>query len=226
MLRIPAFLILFTTIILSSVVISSCTSGKESLRNTPAYRNRRAEALLDRSKSQLLHNEFTPAITDAVHAEMLCEDGNLLAEIHMHREYMLNRVHLLTSVENGSTLLYTLLYKRDEVFYPIDNMQVQFTFMKGSGIMNESARTDVSGVARSEIEKLSGLRTRFIIESVPVVMVEGEQKRIEELRYNFILANTGDGDTPNLQQIRDIFLETINLSVEFLDELLEDMFGE
>jgi hypothetical protein len=105
-------------------------------------------------------------------------------------------------------------------------MNVRFSFMKGTGILEESARTDGGGTATSRIERVSGLRSKFIIESVPVVMAESEQVRIEELRYNFIVSNIGDDDSPYFEDISDIVQESVDVSLEFLEQLLESIFGE
>ena len=209
-------------IIIALLFTASCRSDGEARKDSPSYRNRMAERLLERSKTQLANNDFTPAIIDVIHAEMLCEDDGLLADIHLHRKDMINHVQLQATVEDGNTLKYTLLYKRDDIFYPVGNMDVRFSFVKGSGIMDESARTNASGTATSRIEKLNAMRTKFLIESVSVVHAENETVRIEELRYDYVVANRGDSDNIDLELITDIVSEVLHISLEFLDILFDD----
>ena len=210
------------TVIMALLFTASCRSDGEARKDSPSYRNRMAERLLERSRTQLANNDFTPAITDVIHAEMLCEDDGLLADIHLHLKDIINHVQLQAAVEDGNTLKYTLLYKRDDIFYPVGNMNVQFTFVKGSGIMDESVRTNASGTAISRIEKLNAMRTKFLIESVPVVHAEKETVRIEELRYDYVVANRGDPDNVDLELITDIVAEAVHISLEFLDILFND----
>jgi hypothetical protein len=210
----------------AALLIAGCSSTTEALKNSPSYRNRRARELLERSKNELEYNEFSPALTDVVHAETLCEDSALLSDIYLHREYIINRLHLRTTVEGRSTLRYTLFYKSGEVYQPVDNLNIRFSFVKGSGIMNETVRTDADGTARCEIEKLYSLRSKFIIESVPEVMVESVPVQIGELRYNYVVANRGNGDSPRLEHITDIVSEAIENSVEIIDEIFEDIWGD
>jgi hypothetical protein len=220
--RIVPVLLLLCAALLSA----GCTSGSGSLKNSPSYRNRRAQSLLERSKSELEQSEFSAALADIVHAETLCEDEALLADIYMHREYMINHMHLRADVEERSTLLYTLLYKRGEVYQPVDNLNIRFSFVKGSGIMNESARTDANGAARCEVEKVYGMRSKFIVESVPEVIIDSVPVQIQELRYNFVVANRGDGESPRLDHITDIVAEAIENSVELIDDIFEDVWGD
>jgi hypothetical protein len=219
--KLPALLSTLPLIVLF-LTTAGCQSDWEARKNSPSYNTRMAERLLKRSKTQLAENDFTPAISDVIRAEMLCEDDELLADIHMHREDILNHVQLQAVVENGDTLKYTLLYKREEIFYPIGNMHVRFSFVKGSGIMEESARTNASGTATSRIQKLNALRTKFLIESVAVVFVKDETVRIEELRYDYVVANHGNADHVDLELITDIVAEAIHVSLEILDILLDD----
>ncbi len=219
--RLPALLSTLP-VIMVLLFTASCRSDGEAQKDSPSYRNRMAERLLERSRTQLASNDFTPAITDVIHAEMLCEDDRLLADIHLHLKDIINHVQLQAAVEDGNTLKYTLLYKRDDIFYPVGNMNVKFTFVKGSGIMDESVRTNASGTAISRIEKLNTVRTKFLIESVPVVHAENETVRIEELRYDYVVANRGDSDNVDLELITDIVAEAVHISLEFLDILFND----
>jgi hypothetical protein len=208
------------------ILLFSCTGYEGIRKDSPAYKNRHAQQLLERSIEQLESNEFTPAITDVVKAGLLCEDDELAARIQLHREDIFNHVQVLTSVEGDNTLKYTLLYKREDVFYPIDNMNVRFTFLQGSGVMDETARTNATGTAESKIEKVTSLRNKFIIESVPFVAVEGEQERLEELHYNYIVANRGGSDNPKLEHNKEVVIEAVGVSVEILGRILDEIFGD
>jgi hypothetical protein len=208
------------------LLLLSCTGYNGTRKGSPDYKNRRAQQLLERSREQLEANEFSPAIIDVVKAGLLSEDAELGASIQLHREDIFNHVQVLTSVENGNTLKYTLLYKRDEVFYPIDNMSVRFTFMQGSGVMDETVRTNATGTAESTIEKVTSLRNKFIIESVPFVTIEGKQERLEELLYNFVVANRGGADNPQLEHNREVVIEAVGVSVEILGRILDEIFGD
>ena len=219
--KLPAILAalpLITILLLNT----GCQSNGNARRNSPSYNNKFALRLLKRSKMQIAENDFAPAITDVIRAEMMCEDEELLADIRLHREDILNHVQLQASVEDGDTLRYNLLFKRDEVFYPIGNMNVRFSFVKGSGTIEESTRTNASGTAISRIERLSSMRTKFFIESVAVVPVEGETVRIEELRYDYVVANHGEGDHVDVKMVTEIVFDAIQVSLEFLEILLSD----
>jgi hypothetical protein len=213
-----AFLPLFTLLLLTL----SCQSNGNTRGNSPSYNNQMALRLLQRSKTQIVENDFAPAITDVVRAEEMCEDKGLLADIRLHREDILNHVLLQASVEEGDTLRYNLLYTRDEVFYPISNMNVRFSFVKGSGTMEEYTRTNASGTAISHIESLSSMRTKYFIESVAVVPVEDETVRIEELRYGFVVANRGDRDHVDVKMVTEIVFDAVQVSLDFLEILFSD----
>jgi hypothetical protein len=88
--------------------------------------------------------------------------------------------------------------------------------------MDETVRTNASGTATSRIEKLNAMRIKFLIESVPVVHAENETVRIEELRYDYVVANRGDSDNINLEIITDIVAGAVHISLEFLDTLFDD----
>jgi hypothetical protein len=197
-----------------------CASGGDARENRPEYRNRRAESLFQRSKKALKKNEFTPAITDLVHAELLVVDEELKLAIISQKEDTYNHILIQTGIEDGASLKYTLLYKRDDVFYPVENMPVGFTFLRGNGIMPESVRTSTTGTALAKIEKITTLKRKLVIESVPMVTVENEKIRIEELKYQFIVANTGEGDEIILESVG----EAVDSIVEFFESLFNDIF--
>jgi hypothetical protein len=197
-----------------------CASGGVARENRPEYRNRRAESLFQRSKKELKKNEFTPAITDLVHAELLVVDEELKLAIISQKEDTYNHILIQTGIEDGASLKYTLLYKRDDVFYPVENMPVGFTFLRGNGIMPESVRTSTTGTALAKIEKITTLKRKLVIESVPMVTVENEKIRIEELKYQFIVANTGEGDEIILESVG----EAVDSIVEFFESLFNDIF--
>ena len=201
---------------------TGCQSNVNAHRNSTSYNNHMAMRLLQRSREQISDNDFAPAITDVVRAEMMCEDEELLADIRLHREDIINHILLQASVENGDTLRYNLLYKRDQIHYPISNMNVRFRFVKGSGTIKESTRTNASGTAISPIEKLSPMRSKFFIESVAVVPVEDKTVRIDELRYDFLVANHGDSDHVNVEMVTEIVFDAIEISLDFLGALFAD----
>jgi hypothetical protein len=218
--KLPA--ILAALPLVTMLITTGCQSSGYARRNSPSYNNQMAMRLLQRSKAQIEENDFTPAITDVVRAEMICEDEELLAEIRLHREDIVNHVVLQASVENSDSLRYNLLYNRDEVFYPISNMNVRFNIVKGSGTIEESTRTNASGTAVSRIDYLSPMRSKFFIESVAVVPLEDETVRIEELRYDFVVANHGDGDHVDVEMVTEIVLDAIHISLDFLEILFSD----
>jgi hypothetical protein len=197
-----------------------CASVGDARENRPEYRNRRAESLFQRSKKELKKNEFTPAITDLVHAELLVVDEELKLAIISQKEDTYNHILIQTGIEDGASLKYTLLYKRDDVFYPVENMPVGFTFLRGNGIMPESVRTSTTGTALAKIEKITTLKRKLVIESVPMVTVENEKIRIEELKHEFIVANTGEGDEIILESVG----EAVDSIVEFFESLFNDIF--
>jgi hypothetical protein len=197
-----------------------CVSRGDVRRNRPEYRNKRAESLFQRSKKELKKNEFTPAITDFLHAELLVEDEELRLAIIALKEDTYNHIQIQTGIEDGASLKYTLLYKRDDVFYPVANMPVGFTFLRGNGIMPESVRTGTTGTARAKIEKITTLKRKLVIESVPTVTLENRQIRIEELKHEFIVANAGEGDEILLESVGD----AVDSIVEFFDSLFDDIF--
>jgi hypothetical protein len=219
--KLPAILAALPFIALL-LLTAGCQSNGAARRNSPSYNNHMARRLLERSKEQIAENDFTPAITDVVRAELMCEDEELLADIRLHREDIVNHIQLQASVDNGDTLRYNLLYKRDEVFYPIGNMNVRFSFVKGSGTIEESTRTNASGTAISRIESLSSMRSKFFIESIAVVPVEDKTVRIEELRYDFVVANRGDGEHVDVEMVTEIVLDAIEISLDFLEIIFSD----
>jgi hypothetical protein len=197
-----------------------CATGGSARENRPEYRNKRAESLFQRSKKELKKNEFTPALTDLVHAELLVLDEELRLAIITLKEDTYNHIQVQTGIEDGASLKYTLLYKRDDVFYPVQNMPVGFTFLRGNGIIPESVRTGTTGTALAKIEKITTLKRKLVIESVPMVSVENEKIRIEELKHEFIVANTGEGDEIILESIGD----AVDSIVDFFDTLFNDVF--
>ena len=219
--KLPAILSTFSLIMLL-LIVTGCQSNGKLRRNSASYHNQMALRLLQRSKTELAENDFAPAITDVIRAEIMCEDEELLADIRLHKEDILNHVQLQASVEEGDTLRYNLLFKRDEVFYPISNMNVRFSFVKGSGTMEESTRTNASGTAISRIERLSSMRTKYFIESVAVVPVEDETVRIEELRYDYVVTNHGDGDHVDVEMVTEIVFDAIQISLDILEILFSD----
>ena len=219
--KLPAILVTLPLITLL-LLASSCQSSGNAWKKRTAYNNQLALRLLERSKTQIGENDFAPAITDVVRAESMCKDEELLADIRLHREDILNHVLLQATVEHGDTLRYNLLYKRNEVFYPISNMNVKFSFVKGSGTIEESTRTNASGTAISRIENLSPMRTKFFIESVAVVPIENKTVRIEELRYDYLVVNHGNGDHVDVEIVSEIVFDAIQVSLDFLRILFSD----
>jgi outer membrane murein-binding lipoprotein Lpp len=204
-------------IVCSILLLAGCASRAKAGKK-PASRNRRAENLLQRAQEELKANEFTSAVTHLLQAERLADDEELRLSIVSLKLDTYNNILIQTGIEDGTTLKYSLLYKREDVFYPIVNMPIGFTFLRGNGIMPDTARTGPTGTALARIEKITSLQRKLIIESVPMVTIENEKLRIEELKYNFVLANRGSET--------EILLESVRGAAERLSDVLNDIFNE
>ncbi len=156
-----------------------CASSGDTRVNQPEYRNKRAESLFHRSEKELKKNEFTPAVTDLLHAELLVVDEELRLAIINLKEDIYNHILVQTDIEDGASLKYT-------------------------------------GLDQDMVENI----LKLVIESVPMVTVENEKIRIEELRHEFIVANIGEGDEIILESVEN----TVDSIVEFFETFFDDIF--
>ena len=115
------------------------------------------------------------------------------------------------------------VYSKNDVFYPVENMHVKFNFIEGDGIIAESANTNSVGTAKGKIEKITSMKRMVIVEAVPVIYVSNEVIRLEELMRQFSFSRNQGGEWEiDLEGFEDI----IKGSLDFLDEILQEIFEE
>jgi hypothetical protein len=209
-------------LILLVLAAAGCAGGR-GRREAEFYDNQRAKQLYARALQEVEVGEYTPAIVDVYHAERLCTDESLSGKIINLKVDIINHMQIYTSIGEGAVLKYTLLYQNDDVFYPVENMHVKFSFVEGDGVIAESANTNSVGTAEGKIEKISSIKRYVIVEAVPVIYVSNEIIRIEELMRQITFSRNKEGnwevDLGNLEE----FLKD---SLDFLDEIFKDIVVE
>ena len=204
-------------------VLAGCAGGSRAKRDAEFYDNQRAQQLYTRAQKEVEKKEYTPAIVDVYSAERLCTDEKLMGKIINLRVDIINHLQIYTTMEEVAVLKYTLLYSIDDVFYPVENMHVKFNFIEGDGIIAESANTNSVGTAKGKIEKITSMKRMVIVEAVPVIYVSNEVIRLEELMRQFSFSRNQGGEWEiDLEGFEDI----IKGSLDFLDEILQDIFEE
>ena len=205
------------------LILAGCAGGSRAKRDAEFYDNQRAQQLYTRAQKEVEKKEYTPAIVDVYSAERLCTDEKLMGKIINLRVDIINHLQIYTTMEDGAVLKYTLLYSIDDVFYPVENMHVKFNFIEGDGIIAESANTNSVGTAKGKIEKITSMKRMVIVEAVPVIYVSNEVIRLEELMRQFSFSRNQRGEWEiDLEGFEDI----IKGSLDFLDEILQDIFEE
>ena len=205
------------------IALAGCAGGVRAKRNAEFYDNQRARQLYTRAQKEVEARDYTPAIVDVYNAEKLCTDDKLMGMIINLRVDIINHLQIYTTIEEGAALKYTLLYSKDDVFYPVENMHVKFSFIEGDGIIAESANTNSVGTAEGKIEKITSMKRKVIVEAVPIIYVSNEAIRLEELMRLFTFSRNQMGEWEiNLEGFGDF----IKGSIEFLDEILQDIFEE
>jgi hypothetical protein len=205
-----------------TLAVAGCAGGK-ARREAEFYDNQRAKQLYTRAQEEVKARDYTPAIVDVYQAERLCTDENMMGKIINLRVDIINHLQIYTSIAEGAVLKYTLLYEKNDVFFPVENMHIKFSFIEGDGVIAESANTNSVGTAEAKIEKISPFKRYVIVEAVPVIYVSNEIIRIEELMRQITFSRKPDGewevDLGNIEEI-------IKGSLEIIDEILEDIFEE
>ena len=205
---------------------AGCSSTGRGRKNEDTKDNRMARQLYVRAKKEIRKNDFVPGITDILHAERLCSDETLMLDIVTFKDDVFNHVQVFTSLEGPDTLRYTMLYKRDDVFYPVQSMQVGFLFTQGNGVINESASTNTTGTAKCKLQKITTGKRKIVIESVPIVNAGEGTFRIESFKREFVLLNTSSSGEIRVERIKGIMLDAVSSSIDFIDNLFTDIFGE
>ena len=210
-------------LLLLLLALAGCAGGGQAKRDSVFYDNQRAKQLYTRAQKEVKIKEYTPAIVDVYNAERLCTDEKLMGKIINLRVDIINHLQIFTTIEKGAVLKYTLLYSKDDVFYPVENMHVKFSFIEGDGIITESANTNSVGTAEGKIEKITSMKRKVIVEAVPVIYVSNEVIRLEELMRLFTFSRNQRGEWEiDLEGFEDF----IKGSIDFLDKILQDIFEE
>jgi len=177
----------FTAAAFALALLAGCAGGGVRTEERPVRprtgRDRLAMEFYQRSEAELERGEYAPALSDIVHAGELARSSEVKGVV--------------------ASLRYTVAYNRENVFYPVGNLNVRFTFLEGKGILVSSAGTDDNGTASGRIEKITSLNRRIVVEAVPVFSVDGEIVRVVELKRDFVLSRKQTLQNPESGGILD-----------------------
>jgi len=201
-------------LIFAFFALIGCSTKEKSQKRSSREEERMAQQLYARSLSTLEKGEYSPAISNLLHAEMLTRDEELKIRIADLKADIFTHVQVLTGIEERATLKYTLMYRKDEVYYPIENMHVVFSFVEGSGVINESSNTDANGTARGTVQKLTSPSSRFVVEAVPVVHIDKEVMRIDALKRDFTFSRRQTVEASRRERIIEIIRDRIGRFLE------------
>jgi hypothetical protein len=208
----------FTAAALALALLAGCAGGgarTEDRQTRPRTgRDRLAMELYRRSEAELERGEYAPALSDIVHAGELARSSEVKGVVASRRADIVNHLQIYTTIEESAILRYTVAYNRENVFYPVGNLNVRFTFLEGKGILVAPAGTDENGTASGRIEKITSFNRRIVIEAVPVFSVEDEIVRVAELKRDFVLSRKQTLQKPESGGL-----------VDFIESILDDIFN-
>jgi hypothetical protein len=142
--RSPAFAAAQTCLASASTLLLALTAGcagEETVRlRRPSCDESTALEFYERSVQELTRGEYVPALTDVHRAERLCRAKDLRAKISLHKADILNHVRVFTTVEERSTLRYTLLYSDGDVYRSMGGLEVKFAFFDRAAFSISSTR--------------------------------------------------------------------------------------
>ena len=207
------------------LTLLGCSNGERSRKYSITYNNRNARHLYQRARDEVEKKDFAPAINDILHAEHLCNNEDLKIKINNFKADLFNHIQIFNSIEKPATLKYTLLYNKDNAFYPIENMHIKFTFLEGEGIITESVNTNTYGTAISKIEKITSMKRKVIVEAVPIIHIQNDMYRIYELKRNFVFSRKSTTpDDSEIDILKDIIIDSVNTSLDFIGDLIHGIF--
>ena len=197
----------FTAAAFALALLAGCAGGGVRTEERPVRprtgRDRLAMEFYQRSEAELERGEYAPALSDIVHAGELARSSEVKGVVASLRADIVNHLQIYTTIEEPANLRYTVAFNRENVFYPVGNLNVRFTFLEGKGILVSSAGTDDNGTASGRIEKITSLNRRIVVEAVPVFSVDGEIVRVVELKRDFVLSRKQTLQNPESGGILD-----------------------
>ncbi len=207
------------------VVLSliGCANGVKARKARISYDNINAQNMYQRAQTEVKHNEFAPAINDILYAEQICNNDDLMRRITNFKRDLFNHIQVNTTIEKHGILKYTMLYKKEKVFYPIDNMNINFKFVEGEGILTESVTTNTNGTATGKIEKITSIKRKIVVEAAPVFHFEEKEQQIGELKRTFVFSRRSASTEEDT--IKGVIVDSVSASLDFIDGLINDIFG-
>jgi hypothetical protein len=203
-----------TAAALALALLAGCAGdGVRTEARQPTGRDKLAMELYQRSEAELERGDYAPALADIVHAGVLARSSEMKGVVASRRADIVNHLQIYTTIEEPATLRYTVAYNRENVFYPVGNLNVRFTFLEGKGILVTPAGTDENGTASGRIEKITSFNRRIVVEAVPVFSVEGEIFPVAELKRDFVLSRKQTLEKPESGGL-----------VDFIESILDDIF--
>ncbi len=210
-------------ILIAVIALTACSGAERARRDEPFADNRSAQQLFTRAQQELESFDITPALRDILLAERLCEQEELKREIKNFRRNLFNHLYITTAVENPVVLKYVVLYTWDDVYYPVENLPIRFSFLRGDGIMENSVTTNTLGTAETRIERISSMRRKIIVEAVPSVAIENEPYELKEFEKTFVFSRKKI--SPGEPELGDVIVESVHASIGFIDRLIKNIFG-